>query len=91
MTIVVGRQNPSDADEELLFLGFGWGGLHWRYRIGNNISDFASLDLVLGDTTRLAGVGLYQRTRASLELARAASCDEDVTILAIELFCGFHS
>jgi len=90
MTIVVGGQNPS-ADEELLFLWFGWGGWHWRYWIRHNVSDLAGLDLVLRDTTRLAGIGLYQRTRASLELARAAGGDEDVTILAIELFRGFHS
>jgi len=80
------------ADEELLFRRFGWGCFdNWRYRIGHDITDLASLDLVLGDPARFAGGSFNQRAGASLELARAAGRDEDVAILAIEVFRGFHS
>ena len=60
------------ADEELLFRRFGWGCFdNWRYRIGHDITDLASLDLVLSNPTRLAGVRFHQRIGARLEAAMA--------------------
>src|SRR6201981_1039542 len=48
-------------------------------------------DFVLGDAARLAGTGLYDRRRATLELAGPAGGHEDIAIVAVEAFDQLHT
>src|SRR5581483_7713552 len=56
----------------------------------DHIGDLACLNLVLSDAARLARVGVHQGAGSVLELAGAAGGDENVAILAVKLFRGFH-
>src|ERR1700756_4819861 len=48
-------------------------------------------DFVLGDAARLAGTGLYDRRRATLELAGPAGGHQDIAIVAVEAFDQLHT
>jgi hypothetical protein len=48
-------------------------------------------DFVLGDAARLAGTGLYDRRRATLELAGPTGGHEDIAIVAVEAFDQLHT
>src|SRR5215469_12052449 len=52
---------------------------------------FSSADFILSDTAGLAGTGFDNRRRTTLELACAASSDEDVTVIAVEAFDQLHT
>src|ERR1700757_3352847 len=48
-------------------------------------------DFVLGDAARLAGTGLYDRRRATLELAGPAGGHEDIAVVAVEALGSLHT
>src|SRR5579864_1988489 len=58
---------------------------------GDDPFHLPSTDLVLGDAARLAGTGLYDRRRATLELAGPAGGHEDIAIVAVEAFDQLHT
>src|SRR5512146_2281529 len=52
--------------------------------------DLARLDFVLGNAAWLAGIGADDGARSGLELARTASRDQDVAVVAVEAFDQLH-
>src|SRR5580658_9567367 len=50
----------------------------------------AGSDFILRDTAGFAGTGIDHGRRAGLKLACAASCDQNVTVVAVEAFDQLH-
>jgi hypothetical protein len=57
----------------------------------NHPLDLTCANFILRDTARFAGTGLYDRGRATLELAGPTGGHEDIAIVAVEAFDQLHT